>query len=205
MLVARWRSGRDCYLGIERKSFGFFSFCFMANVIFLRLRNPRIEKNANFVGNITKHALMKLLFNYLLLFASTITLCSCATSKAIFATGVSIDNYEYVVFGDESTGDRELDDVAMMVQNEISNTKLTVVSSSEAIRLIANGKHVLSPHINVKSEKWDGGHTYITINFYDFDTRQSMAVIKSSGIGLTVSQDQNIALKSISKKLQEVF
>ena len=110
-----------------------------------------------------------------------------------------------MVFGDKSTGDRELDDVVMMVQNEISNTKLTVISSTEAIRLIANGKYVLSPSINVTSEKWDGGHTYITINFHDFDTNQSIAVIKSSGIGLTVSHDQNIALKSISQKLQEVF
>ena len=148
---------------------------------------------------------MKTFFNYLLLLTFAITISSCATSKAIFATGVNVDMYEYVVFGDKSTGDRELDDVVMMVQNEISNTKLTVISSTEAIRLIANGKYVLSPNINVTSEKWDGGHTYITINFHDFDTNQSIAVIKSSGIGLTVSHDQNIALKSISQKLQEVF
>ena len=148
---------------------------------------------------------MKTFFNYLLLLTFAITISSCATSKAIFATGVNVDKYEYVVFGDKSTGDRELDDVVMMVQNEISNTKLTVISSTEAIRLIANGKCVLSPNINVTSEKWDGGHTYITINFHDFDTNQSIAVIKSSGIGLTVSHDQNIALKSISQKLQEVF
>ena len=148
---------------------------------------------------------MKTFFNYLLLLTFAITISSCATSNAIFATGVNVDKYEYVVFGDKSTGDRELDDVVMMVHNEISNTKLTVISSTEAIRLIANGKYVLSPNINVTSEKWDGGHTYITINFHDFDTNQSIAVIKSSGIGLTVSHDQNIALKSISQKLQEVF
>ena len=148
---------------------------------------------------------MKTFFNYLLLLTFAITISSCATSNAIFATGVNVDKYEYVVFGDKSTGDRELDDVVMMVQNEISNTKLTVISSTEAIRLIANGKYVLSPSINVTSEKWEGGHTYITINFHDFDTNQSIAVIKSSGIGLTVSHDQNIALKSISQKLQEVF
>ena len=148
---------------------------------------------------------MKTFFNYLLLFTIVVAISSCATSKAVFATGANVDKYEYVVFGDKSTGDRELDDVVMMVQNEISNTKLTVVSSTEAIRLMANGKYVLSPYINVRSEKWDGGHTYITINFYDFTTNQSVAIIKSSGIGLSVSHDQNIALKSISQKLQKVF
>ena len=148
---------------------------------------------------------MKTFFNYLLLLTLAITIGSCATSRVVLATGVNVDKYEYVVFGDKSTGDRELDDVVMMIQNEISNTKLTVISPTEANRLIANGKYVLSPNISVKSEKWDGGHTYITINFYDFDTSQSVAIIKSSGIGLTVSHDQNIALKSISQKLQEVF
>lgn len=148
---------------------------------------------------------MKTFFNYLLLFTLAITTSSCATSKAVFATGVNVDKYEYVVFGDKSTGDKELDDVVMMVQNKISNTKLTVISTTEAIKLIANGKHVLSPSINVSSEKWDGGHTYITITFYDLYTNQSVVVVKSSGIGMTVSHDQNIALKSISRKLQEVF
>ena len=103
----------------------------------------------------------------------------------VIANGVNVNKYEYVVYGDKSTGDRELDDVVMMVQNEISNTKLTVISPTEAIRLIANGKYVLSPIISVKSEKWDGGQTYITINFYDIETNQSVAIIKSSGIGFS--------------------
>lgn len=148
---------------------------------------------------------MNNILKYLFLVICATTLTSCATSKAVFATGVNMSKYEYVVFGDKSNGDRELDDVVMLVQNEISNTKLTVVSSTNALKLIADGKYVLSPSINVTSEKWDGGHTYITINFHDFDTNQSVAVIKSSGIGLTVSHDQSIALKSISQKLQEIF
>ena len=148
---------------------------------------------------------MKTFFDYLLLLTLAIAVGSCATSKVVIATGVNVNKYEYVVYGDKSTGDRELDDVVMMVQNEISNTKLIVISPTEAIRLIANGKYVLSPIISVKSEKWDGGQTYITINFYDIETNQSVAIIKSSGIGFSVSHDQNIALKSISRKLQEVF
>lgn len=34
---------------------------------------------------------------------------------------------------------------------------------------------------------------------------QSVVVLKSSGIGLTISQDQNIALGAIRKKLKKVF
>ena len=53
-----------------------------------------------------------------------------------------------------------------------------------------------------------GGWTYLhfySINFYDYNTNQSVVVVKSSGIGLTIQHDQKIALKAISKKLSEVF
>ena len=52
-------------------------------------------------------------------------------------------------------------------------------------------------HINVKSEKWDSGHSYITITFYDRYTDQSVAVVKSSGIGLSILQDQKLAIGAI--------
>lgn len=101
-------------------------------------------------------------------------------------------------------GDAELADMLMMVQNEISE-KLQVVSAEKAKTLIAFGEKVASPKINVKTEKWDGGHTYISISFYDYDTNQSIAVIKSSGIGWSISQDQKLAYKAIKKELDKVF
>lgn len=136
---------------------------------------------------------------------STLLLVSCANSKAIVSHGIDISQYPYVVFGKESTGDRELDDVVMAVQNEIANTKLTVISAQEGLAKIANGEYVLSPNIHVSTEKWDGGHTYITITFHDYNTNQSIVVVKSSGIGLTISQDQNIALGAVRKKLKKIF
>ena len=93
----------------------------------------------------------------------------------------------------------------MAVQNEIAATKLTVVSAQEGVAKVALGESVLTPNIHVSTEKWDGGHTYITITFYDYDTGQSIAVLKSSGIGLSIPQDQNIALRAIRKKLKKVF
>lgn len=130
---------------------------------------------------------------------------SCSTSKAVISHGVDLSKYSYVVFGKESTGDRELDDVVMTVQNEIANTKLTVLSETEAYSKAVLGGFVLSPFIQVSTEKWNGGHTYITINFYDLSTNQSIAILKSSGIGTTISQDQNIAIRAIRKKLKKVF
>ena len=47
--------------------------------------------------------------------------------------------------------------------------------------------------------------TYISISFYDYDTNQSIAVIKSSGIGWSISQDQKLAYKAIKKELDKVF
>ena len=58
---------------------------------------------------------------------------------------------------------------------------------------------------DTKTEKWEGGHTYISISFYDYDTNQSIAVIKSSGIGWSISQDQKLAYKAIKKELDKVF
>ena len=118
---------------------------------------------------------------------------------------MNISKYKYVIFGKETTGDRELDDVVMSVQNQIAETDLTVLSTSNTLKIFECSDSILTPNIHVTSEKWDGGHTYITVTFYDYNTNQSVAVIKSSGIGMTVSHDQSIALSAIRKKLNKLF
>ena len=40
---------------------------------------------------------------------------------------------------------------------------------------------------------------------YDYETNQSIAVVKSSGIGWTISQDQELAYKAIKKELNKFF
>lgn len=144
--------------------------------------------------------------SYILVAFLYLFLVSCASSQSttIMAKGNIISNYKYVVFGSEDEGDAELADILMMVQNDISE-KLQVVSSEKARALIREGERVLSPRINVKTEKWDGGHTYISISFYDYDTNQSVAVVKSSGIGMTISQDQKLAYQAIKKELDKTF
>jgi hypothetical protein len=134
-----------------------------------------------------------------------VVMYSCTTSKVVLSYGADLSKYSCVVFGEETTGDGGLEDVIMCVRNEIAKTKLRVVSGEDALVRIALGEHVLSPKINVLTEKWDGGHTYITITFYDYATNQSVAVVKSSGIGLTVSHDQDIAVTAIGNKLREIF
>lgn len=149
---------------------------------------------------------MKAINLFVVFTIAVISFTSCATSKSVASYNANnISKYSYVVFGNNSSGDRELDDVIMMVQNEIAQTRLQVLSSREGVSKIEEGKHVLSPNIHVTTEKWDGGHTYITITFYDYDTNQSVMVLKSSGIGLTISHDQNIAIKAIRKELIKVF
>ncbi|MCM1142057.1 MAG: hypothetical protein NC453_26095 [Muribaculum sp.] len=140
----------------------------------------------------------------ILTLASTNFLTSCSSSaNLVVSNGANISKYKYVSFGKDQTGDRELDDVMMLVQNEICDTRLQPISLSYAPDDYLG--YTLSPNIHVTSEKWDGGHTYITITFYDLLTDQSVAVIKSSGIGMSISQDQKLALKAIRKKLQSVF
>ncbi len=143
---------------------------------------------------------------YIIAIALFSVFISCASSKSTITAlnGTDISRYKYVVFGASDDGDAELADMLMMVQNEISE-KLQVVSAERAKSLISFGERVASPKINVKTEKWDGGHTYISISFYDYDTGQCIAVIKSSGIGLSISQDQKLAYKAIRKELDKVF
>lgn len=143
---------------------------------------------------------------YIFVAIISLLVVSCASSKGstTLANGSDISKYKYVVFNSDGEGAAELADIIMKVQNDISE-KLQVVSSEKALALIFQGESVLSPRINVKTETWDGGHTYITISFYDFDTNQSVAVIKSSGIGLSISQDQELAYKAIKKELDKTF
>lgn len=98
-----------------------------------------------------------------------------------------------------------LEDIVMAIQNEIAENYLIDLSSSGSLKRYECADSILVPHIHINSETWDGGHTYITITFYDYKTDQSIAVVKSSGIGISVSQDQSIALKAIKKKLRELF
>lgn len=130
---------------------------------------------------------------------------ACSTSRVVISHDTDPSKYSYVVFWEKLTGDRELDDMIMAVQNQIAATKLTVVSKQEGLTKTILGESVLSPSIHISTEKWDGGHTYITITFWDYNTNQRIIVIKSSGIGLSISQDQNIALGAIQKKLNKIF
>ena len=148
---------------------------------------------------------MKLVKHILSIVFISLIMISCASSKVVLSNNVSIDKYKYVIFGDETTGDRELDDVVMAVQNHISCTNLRVLSSTNRLNILECSDSILTPNIHVTSEKWDGGHTYITVTFYDYNSNQRVAVVKSSGIGMTVGHDQNIALGAIKKELNKLF
>lgn len=139
-----------------------------------------------------------------ILFAFLTLSCATSQSSTTLARNVNLSNYKYVIFSHENEGDAELDDLLLKVENHISDI-LEVVNSTKAMLLISRGEHVLSPNLNVKTEKWDGGQTYITINFHDYETGQSVAVIKSSGIGITVLHDQTLAYNALIKELYKAF
>ncbi len=146
---------------------------------------------------------MKNLLHILFLIIIMFTM-SCASSNIVSSNGVAISKYKYIVFGKELSGDAELEDLIMIVENKLSS-KLIAVSPTNAADLLAQGEKIVSPRINVKSEKWDGGHTYISVVLHDYETNQNIAVIKSSGIGLSIKQDQKLALKKILKEIDALF
>lgn len=131
-------------------------------------------------------------------------LYSCSTSKVVISHGIDQSKYSYVVFGKESTGDRELDDIVMAVQNEIADTRLEVISEQDGLTKIALGEFVLSPNIHVSTDKWTG-LTSITISFYDYKTNSMVIVLKGEAARAIISKGQNVALSVIRKKLKKEF
>ena len=138
-------------------------------------------------------------------FFFTVFIVSCVSHKTVLSNNVDVRKYKYVIFGNETVGNRELDDIVMTVENQIAKTRLTVLSASNTLKISECSDSILTPNIHVTSEKWDGGHTYIVLTLYDYKNNQSVAVIKSSGTGLTIGHDQSIALKAIKKELNKLF
>lgn len=64
-------------------------------------------------------------------FLMMLTSCS-PSAKLVFQTELTFLNLKYVSSGKEQKGDRELDDVMLLVQNEIANTKLQPISLTYA-------------------------------------------------------------------------
>lgn len=146
----------------------------------------------------------KLLYIFILL---PIIFTSCGTSKIMMVDGVTnLSEYEYIVFGEGSNGSADLDEVLFIVRQEISRTRLKTISKYEANNLILLGHKVLTPNINITSQYWDGGQTYITVSFYDYDSGMLLAMIKSTGgLGFFVEHDQSIAIDEFCKKLHELL
>ena len=133
-------------------------------------------------------------------FALLLQSCVSSRSSTTIARDVNLLNYNHIIFGDDDgKGSVQLNDLMLMVEN-ILTQRFKTVTPSEAQNLILQGQSILSPKIDITTEKWDGGHTFITITFYDYSTNQRIAVVKSSGIGFSISQDQKLALKGIKKE-----
>ena len=138
----------------------------------------------------------KVLFAIMLL----CSLVSCGTSETVVSTGVNLSEYEYCLLGTGATsGDADVTDIILKVENILPEV-FTIVSKERAYYLVQEGKKVLTPDISVKSEKWDGGYSYISISVRDLSTGRLLAVTKSSGQGMSIEEDQNIAINRIYKE-----
>lgn len=49
------------------------------------------------------------------------------------------------------------------------------------------------------------GSNYVNRTFYDYDTNQRVAVVKSSGIDLAIAEDQETVYKNLKKELDKIF
>lgn len=142
---------------------------------------------------------------FVLSIITVLMLCSCGTSETTISTGVNLREYKHCVLGTENiNGDADVTDIVLKVENILPEV-FTIVSRNEAESLILDGKKVLTPSTNVKSEKWDGGYSYISVSFRDLKTGRLLAVSKSSGQGMSINEDQEIALGKIKKELINAF
>ena len=97
---------------------------------------------------------MKLkLIKHIIPIAIIITLmASCSSSKIVLSNNANIDKYKYVIFGNESSGDRELDNIVMAVQSQIAATNLQALSTSNISKALECSDSILTPNIHVSSE-----------------------------------------------------
>lgn len=140
-----------------------------------------------------KHIIRKVIFVLTCLILTT----SCSSGKIVISNNTDISKYKYVIFGDEITGDRLLEDINMSVRNLISEN-LTVLSKTEYKTTLCLDS-ILTPNIRISSLEWGKGHTQIAVSFYEYKSSQSVAVVKVSGL------DPDIALKAIETKFIELF
>ena len=144
----------------------------------------------------------------IVLFLTTvIALMSCGgTNETVLSTGINLSDYKYCVVGTSSIdGSADLADLILKVENFLPEV-LTVTSKTEASDLIFEGQKVLTPAINVSSEKRDGlYYTYIAVSFHELKTGKLLAVCKSSGVGSTVKEGRRYSYDHIKKELINSF
>lgn len=142
------------------------------------------------------------------LFLITVTvLMSCGgTNETVLSTGIILSDYKHCVVGTSSIdGSADLADLVLRVENFFPEV-LTVTSKAEAAELISEGQKVLTPAINVSSEKRDGlYYTYIAVSFHDLKTGKLLAVCKSSGVGSTVKDGRRYSYDRIKMELVNAF
>lgn len=142
---------------------------------------------------------------YLLLLALAFCFSSCYTSHTTCVNNENsiLEQYKHVVFTPDSA-ELELADIVMYVHNEMANI-VSVVTEDKIASLLQDSNKVAYATVCASTEKWPGGHTFITIVFRDVNATTPMAVVKSSGIGVSIKNDQNIAKRAISRELRKAF
>lgn len=144
----------------------------------------------------------------IVLFLTTvISLMSCGgTNETVLSTGINLSDYKYCVVGTSSIdGSADLADLVLKVENFFPEV-LTLISKADAAELISEGQKVLTPAINVSSEKRDGlYYTYIAVSFHDLKTGKLLAVCKSSGAGSTMKEGRRYSYDHIKKELINAF
>ena len=136
-----------------------------------------------------------------------IGLLSCGgTNETVLSTGIDLPDYKHCVVGTSSIdGSADLADLVLKVENFFPEV-LTIISKADAAELISEGQKVLTPAINVSSEKRDGlYYTYIAVSFHDLKTGKLLAVCKSSGAGSTVKEGRRYSYDHIKTELINAF
>ena len=129
-------------------------------------------------------------------------LISCAPSVfSNFSDSKGLEKYEYVVWPSEITGSRKLDYVMVEVCGALKATRLVVVSENQIGNLPLNKTLLAHCHVSQSSIE-----SIVSIDFKDFGNDLPVLYVKGSfGMGWGKKDDMNGALKSLKKKLLQLF
>ena len=141
---------------------------------------------------------------YLLIIIFCLT--SCTTSKYTVSKSANLEKYQYASLTNvmDYNGSAALMDLEIQIYDALESTRLTIIGDKEIDKLSSLEKKQLL--IVRFSASQNDDESIVSVNFVDYLSGKPIASCRGAcGFGLDKNQDLSLAIKRVSKQIQELF